>query len=64
RLYLGQDLHFDGHDLSHQLARINCAYHALNFIRDNEKSILTSLSSLQTQIQSKSPISIMYERAK
>ncbi|CAF1265068.1 unnamed protein product [Rotaria magnacalcarata] len=64
RLYLGQDLHFDGHDLSHQLARINCAYHALNFIRENEKSILKSLSSIQTQIQSKSPISIMYERAK
>ncbi|CAF3567745.1 unnamed protein product [Rotaria sp. Silwood1] len=64
RLYLGQDFYFDGHDLSHQQARINCAYHALNFIHQNEKSILMSLPSTSTQTQSKSYISLMYERAK
>ncbi len=36
RLYLGHHLYFDGQGSSHQQARINCAYHALNFIHQNQ----------------------------
>ncbi|CAF1200012.1 unnamed protein product [Rotaria sordida] len=64
RLHLGQHFYFDGYGSSRQQARIDCAYHALNFIHQNEKFILESLASKSTQIQSKSEISLMYERAK
>ena len=36
RLYIGHDLYFDGHGSSHQRARTECAYHALNFIHQNQ----------------------------
>ncbi len=38
RLYFGHNLYFDGHGPSHQQARNNCAYHALNFIYQNHIS--------------------------
>ncbi|CAF2751967.1 unnamed protein product [Rotaria sp. Silwood2] len=49
RLHLGQDLYFDGDGSSRQQARINCAYNALNFIHQNEKSTPISLPSKSTQ---------------
>lgn len=36
RLYFGHDLYFDGYGSSHQQARINCAYQALEFIQQNQ----------------------------
>ncbi|CAF3748699.1 unnamed protein product, partial [Adineta steineri] len=61
RLYFGQDIYFDGHGLSHQEARMNCAHQALRFINQNQMPLIISMPS---QAQEKSQISLMYERAK
>jgi hypothetical protein len=45
RLYVGHNLYFDGHGPSHQQARVNCAYHALNFIHQNQTLNMISPSS-------------------
>ena len=50
RLYLGNELYFDGHDSSHQQARNNCAYHALNFINQNQLSTMISPPSTPSQV--------------
>ncbi|CAF4439036.1 unnamed protein product, partial [Adineta steineri] len=60
RLYFGQDIYFDGHGLSHQEARMNCAHQALRFINQNQMPLIISMPS---QAQEKSQISLMYERA-
>jgi double-stranded RNA-binding protein Staufen len=57
RLYVGNNFYFDGHGSSHQRARTHCAYHALNFIQQNQISI-------PTENNPKSRISLMYERAR
>lgn len=60
RVYLDDDLHFDGHASTAEQARIHCALNALYFLRQNQfSSPPVSPSSHQT----KSPISLMYERA-
>ncbi|CAF0842721.1 unnamed protein product [Rotaria sordida] len=73
RLYLGHDLYFDGHAYTHQQARTNCALNALYFLRQNpistqQLNILSSSSSSSSisknNHQTKSDISLMYERAK
>ncbi len=65
RLYLGQDLYFDGHGPTHQQARINCALNALYFLRHNPPSPpSTPQSSSSPALKTKSEISLMYERAK
>ncbi|UJR28977.1 hypothetical protein I4U23_010195 [Adineta vaga] len=61
RLYFGQDLYFDGQGPSHQQARTSCASQALHFIQNNPTPLVISIP---TQIQQKSQISLMYERAK
>ncbi|CAF0876864.1 unnamed protein product [Rotaria sp. Silwood1] len=60
RLYLGHNLYFDGYAHTHQKARINCALNALYFLRQNQVSSPISKRNHQT----KSDISLMYERAK
>ena len=52
RLHIGNNLYFDGHGSSHQQARINCAYHALNFIQQNPilNTIPTSPKQVKTHI--------------
>lgn len=60
RVYLGDDFYFDGHASTDQQARINCALNALYFLRQNHFSTPPSSPSSQ---QTKSPISLMYERA-
>ncbi|CAF2817939.1 unnamed protein product [Rotaria sp. Silwood2] len=60
RLYLGHDLYFDGHAYTHQQARTNCALNALYFLRQHQ--IPSSIS--KKNHQTKSDISLMYERAK
>ncbi|CAF1599153.1 unnamed protein product [Adineta ricciae] len=61
RLHFGQDLVFDGQGPSHQQARSSCASQALHFIQNNPAPLIISIP---TQIQPKSPIALMYERAK
>lgn len=61
RLFIGQDLQFDGHGTSRHRARINCACHALTFIQQNQMFPMLILS---TETPTKSQISLMYERAK
>lgn len=51
RLHLGEELYFDGHGPSHQQARANCANYALDFIRENESSILMSSSLKPTEVK-------------
>ncbi len=41
RLYVGHSLYFDGQGSSHQRARTDCAYRALNFIQQNQMFNLT-----------------------
>ena len=60
RVYLGDDFYFDGHASTDQQARINCALNALYFLQQNHFSTPPSSPSSQ---QTKSPISLMYERA-
>jgi dsRNA-specific ribonuclease len=66
RLYLGQDLYFDGHGSTHQQARINCALNAFYFLRQNPPSPPSTpqSSSSPPTSKTKSEISLMYERAK
>ncbi len=47
RLYFGQNLYFDGHGLSHQQARINCACQASQFIQQNQMPMI----SIPTQVE-------------
>lgn len=68
RLYLGIRLYFDGYGYTHQQARNNCALNAFYFLRQNRLStqdlkVASSVMSKKQQ-QTKSDVSIMYERAK
>lgn len=56
RLYIGHDLFFDGYGTSRQRARINCAYHALNFIQQNHTFPLFSPS---TEVTTSSSYSLL-----